>query len=94
MDPQEKESIERQITTARNGVGQSIDELDRQLRKTFDIEAIAAAHAPELVTGGALVGFLVGFGAPKVLTRLVGVAVPVAVAWKLRQARRGKAAPR
>jgi hypothetical protein len=91
MDPREKESIERQIHAARNGVGQSIDELDRQLRKTLDIEAIAAEHSPELVVGGAVVGFLVGFGAPKMLMRLVGVVVPGVIAWKVRQGRARRA---
>ena len=86
MDVQEKQSIERQIVAARDGVGQSIDELDRQLRRSLDVTAIAAEHAPQLVAGGAVVGFLVGFGFPKVLKRILQIGVPVAVvAWKVKQ---------
>jgi len=92
MDTQEKEKIERAIARARDGVGQSIDELDRHIRRTLDFQGIASEHAPELVAGGAVVGFLVGFGFPKALKRLIQVGVPVAIAWKVRQvtqARRG-----
>ena len=86
MDAEEKQSIERQIVAARDGVGQSIDELDRQLRRSLDVTAIAAAHAPQLVAGGAVVGFLVGFGFPKVFKRILQIGVPVAVvAWKVKQ---------
>ncbi len=79
MDAKEKEAIERAINQARDGVGQSIDELDRQLRKKLDVEAIASRHAPQLVTGGAVVGFLVGFGFPKLLKRALQVGVPLAL---------------
>ena len=90
MDTQEKDHIERAIARARDGVGESIDELDRQLRKTLDLHSIASEHAPELVAGGAVVGFLVGFGFPKVLKRFIQVAVPVAIAWKVRQVQQGR----
>lgn len=86
MDAQEKQSIERQIVAARDGVGQSIDELDRQLRRSLDVTALASEHAPQLVAGGAVVGFLVGFGFPKVFKRILQIGVPVAVvAWKVKQ---------
>jgi len=57
MDPQEKQNVERAIVAARDGIGQSIDELDRELRRTLDVKSLAAKHAPQLVAGGAVVGF-------------------------------------
>ncbi len=90
MDPQEKQNVERAIVAARDGIGQSIDELDRQLRRTLDVKSLAAKHAPQLVAGGAVVGFLVGFGLPRALKRIVQVGVPVAlVAWKAKQIYKG-----
>jgi hypothetical protein len=87
MDTREKEAIERTIAAARNGVGQSIDELDRSLRKRLDVQTLASEHAPQLVAAGAVVGFLAGFGMPKVFKRVLQLGVPVAVvAWKVRQA--------
>jgi hypothetical protein len=86
MDAQDKQNVERAIVAARDGIGQSIDELDRQLRQTLDVKSLAAEHAPQLVAGGAVVGFLVGFGMPKVFKRILQVGVPVAlVAWKAKQ---------
>jgi len=84
----EKQQIERAIERAREGVGQSIDDLDRELRKTLDVKPAIAEHAPQLMAGGAMLGFLVGFGFPKVLKRVVQVGVPVAlIAWKVKQSR-------
>jgi hypothetical protein len=88
MDVEEKQNVERAIVAARDGIGQSIDELDRQLRRTLDVKSLAAEHAPQLVAGGAVVGFLVGFGMPRGLKRIVQIGVPVAlVAWKVKQMR-------
>jgi hypothetical protein len=93
MDVKEKESIERAIVKARNGVGESIDELDRQIRKTLDVQTIASEHAPQLVAGGAVVGFLVGFGFPKLLKRVLQVGVPLALmAYGVKQAKARSAA--
>ena len=75
----EKEAIEQEIGRARDGVGDHIDELDRRLRKTFDIGAAAAEHAPQLMAGGAVVGFLVGFGFPKAVKVLLRFGIPIAV---------------
>jgi hypothetical protein len=75
----EKEAIEQEIGRARDGVGDHIDELDRRLRKTFDIEAAASEHAPQLMAGGAVVGFLVGFGFPKAVKVLLRLGIPIAV---------------
>jgi hypothetical protein len=74
----EKQAIEQEIGRARDGVGERIDELDRRLRKTFDIEAFAAEHAPQLMAGGATLGFLVGFGFPKAVKILLRLGVPIA----------------
>ena len=75
----EKRTIEHEIGRARDGVGEHIDELDRRLRQTLDIQSVASEHAPQLMAGGAVVGFLVGFGFPKAMKMLLKVGVPIAV---------------
>ena len=75
----EKQAIEQEIGRARDGVGDHIDELDRRLRKTFDIQAAASEHAPQLMAGGAVVGFLVGFGFPKAVKLLLRLGIPISV---------------
>ena len=88
MNAEEKRSIEQEIERARDGVGTHIDELDRQLRRQLDVKAMAADHAPQMIAGGAVIGFLVGFGFPKLLRRAVQIAIPVAlVAYKVKQSR-------
>jgi hypothetical protein len=80
MSDEERETIEREIVSARDGVGSGIDALDRKLRRAFDIESFASAHAEQLAVGGAVVGFLVGFGVPKLLRRVLQLGVPIALA--------------
>ena len=75
----EKQQLDQTIEGARDRVGDRIDELDRRIRKRLDITSIAAEHAPQLVAGGAVVGFLVGFGFPKVVKRVLQIAIPVAI---------------
>ena len=75
----EKQAVEQEIGRARDGVGDHIDELDRRLRKTLDIEGAATAHAPQLMAGGAVVGFLFGFGFPKAVKLLLRLGIPIAV---------------
>ena len=88
MDAREREQVEREIRDAREGVGEKIDELDRQLRHRLDFASMAKEHAPQLVVGGIAVGFLVGFGFPKVFKRVLQFGVPVAlIAYKVKQAR-------
>jgi hypothetical protein len=85
---EQKVHIERAIERARDGVSERIDELDSKLRTQLDITTIARQHAPELIAGGAVVGFLVGFGLPKLLKRAVQIGIPLAlVAYKIKQAR-------
>ncbi len=82
----EQKDIEREIVRARDGVSDRIDELDRRLRSTLDVKSFAREHANEIITGGAVVGFLVGFGLPKTLRRIVQIGVPLAfIGWKVKQ---------
>ena len=86
MRPEEQKDIEREIERARDGVSERIDELDRRLRSTLDVKAFATQHANEIIAGGAVVGFLVGFGLPTMLRRIVQIGVPLAlVGWKVKQ---------
>ena len=86
MSPDQQKDIEREIERARDGVSDRIDELDRRLRSTLDVKAFATEHANEIIAGGAVVGFLVGFGLPKTLRRIVQIGVPLAfVGWKVKQ---------
>ena len=76
---QEKQSIERTIVRARDGVGDRIDELDRHLRTNLDPKTLASEYAPQLMAGGAVLGVLVGFGMPKIFRRVVTWGVPLAI---------------
>ncbi|HKB78478.1 MAG TPA: hypothetical protein VKH35_02055 [Thermoanaerobaculia bacterium] len=88
MAEQERETIEKEIERTRDDVGERIDELDRKLRTTLDFKTFASEHAGEFVAGGAVVGFLAGFGFPKLLRRVIQFGVPVAlIAWKVRKSR-------
>jgi len=87
MAEQERETIEKEIERTRDDVGERIDELDRKLRTTLDFKTFASEHAGEFVAGGAVVGFLAGFGFPKLLRRAVAIGVPLAlIAMKVRSA--------
>ena len=84
----QKVHIERAIERARDGVSDRIDELDSRLRQQLDFKTIASEHAPQLVIGGAAVGFLLGFGFPNPLARLVKIGVPLAlIAYKVKKTR-------
>jgi hypothetical protein len=90
MNPTEKKQIEAEIERARDGVGDRIDELDAQLRRKLDFDAMAREHAPQIVAGGAVVGFLVGFGFPTILKRAIQIGVPLAlIAYKVKTSRDG-----
>ena len=73
----EMQQLDQTIIGARDRVGDRIDELDRRIRKQLDVKSIASEHATELVAGGAVVGFLVGFGFPKVVKRILQIGIPV-----------------
>lgn len=79
MGTAEKTNIEHEIARARDGVGDRIDELDRKLRSQLDFKTIASEHVPQIMAGGAALGFLAGFGFPKVLRRIIGLGIPVAL---------------
>ena len=78
MNPTEKKQVEAEIERARDGIGDRIDELDAQLRRKLDVGSIAREHAPQIIAGGAVVGFLVGFGFPKAVKMLLKVGIPIA----------------
>lgn len=84
-----RQHIELAIERARDGVGERIDEIDRRLRGSLDLKGKASEHAPQLLIGGAAVGFLLGFGFPRALLRIVQIVVPLAVVTKLVKARMG-----
>jgi len=91
MKDQEKQDIEREINRARDGIGDRIDELDTKLRRQLDFATMASEHAPQLMAGGAVVGFLVGFGFPKALKRVIQIGVPIALAaYKAKQIHDGR----
>lgn len=91
MGSSEHQNIEKAIERARDGVGERIDELDRRLRASLDFKAVASEHAPQLIAGGAVVGFLVGFGFPKKLRKMMKFGIPLAlVAAKIRSSRSSK----
>jgi hypothetical protein len=75
----EKQQLDQTIESARDRVGDRIDELDRHIRKQLDFKTIASEHAPQLVAGGAIAGLLVGFGFPKLFKRVIQIGLPVAV---------------
>jgi hypothetical protein len=84
----EKKQLDHTIVTARDRVGDRIDELDRRLRTQLDFKSMAAEHAPQIVAGGAVIGLLVGFGFPKLFKRAIQIGIPVAViAYGVKKAR-------
>jgi len=76
---EQKQSIERAIVRARNGVGDRIDELDTHLRTQLDPKTLARTYAPHLIAGGAVLGLVVGFGLPKVFRKLITWGVPITI---------------
>jgi hypothetical protein len=88
MTAEEKQQIEHQIGRARDGLGDRIDELDRRLRTTLDFKSLAREHAPQIMVGGAVLGFLVGFGLPKPLKQVISIGIPLAlIAYKVKRSR-------
>ena len=79
--------IELAIERAREGVGERIDEIDRRLRSDLDFKKMASEHAPQLMAAGAVLGFLIGYGVPKVLLRSAQIGIPILLAIKIAQNR-------
>lgn len=75
-----KEHIELAIERAREGVTRNIDEIDSRLRTSLDVGRIASEHSVQLMGAGAVTGFLLGYGVPRLLTRLIALGVPVLIA--------------
>lgn len=83
---QDKREVEQAIERARDGVSDHIDELDARLRTSLNFQQMAADHAPQIIAGGAVLGFLAGFGFPKPLRRAIQIGIPLAlVAMKVRK---------
>ncbi|HEY5611002.1 MAG TPA: hypothetical protein VIL97_07335 [Thermoanaerobaculia bacterium] len=80
--------IELAIERAREGVSEGIDEIDRRLRTSLDFKEIAADHAPQLLVAGAIFGFLLGFGVPRVMTRALGLGIPILLAVRIAKKKR------
>ena len=76
----ERAAIEAKIRGAREKVGETIDELDLRIRGRLDIGKILEENATELVATGAVAGFLLGYGVPRVLTRALQLGIPVGLA--------------
>ena len=79
MEPSEKEAIQREIDRARDGIGSDVDALDAHIRRQLDFKTIAAENAAPIIGAGAAIGFLVGFGFPKPLRKLVKFGLPLAM---------------
>jgi hypothetical protein len=75
--------IERAIGRAREGVSEHLDEIDRRLRTKIDVRRHAGNLAPQLMAGGVVVGFVIGFGFPSLMKRLIQIGVPVLLAMKI-----------
>lgn len=86
-----KEHIELAIERAREGMTKNIDEIDRRLRSSLDVKKMAGEHSIQLIAAGAVTGFLFGMGAPKLLTRLIALGVPVAIAVEVARRRAAEA---
>jgi hypothetical protein len=82
-----REHIERAIERARDGMSETIDELDRNIRSRYDVTSMVQKNAPALIGGGLALGFLVGFGVPKLVKRAVQVGVPLYVVARVASAR-------
>ena len=81
----QKVHIEHAIERARSGVSVRIDEIDRRLRGKMDVKRHARNYAPQLVIGGAALGFIIGFGMPNLVKRLLQFGVPILLAVKIAQ---------
>jgi hypothetical protein len=51
----------------------------------MDFKRHASNYAPQMIVGGAVLGFIIGFGFPSLMKRLIQIGVPVALAMKIAQ---------
>jgi ElaB/YqjD/DUF883 family membrane-anchored ribosome-binding protein len=75
-----RETIEIAIERAREGIGERIDAIDSRIRSRLDVRQMIGDHAPEFLAIGFGVGFLIGFGVPKLLGRSIQLGVPLLLA--------------
>jgi len=75
-----RQHIERTIEAARDEISGRLDDLDRKLRKEFDLNKIASEHAVQLMGAGAAIGFVFGVGVPRAILRLIQIGVPISLA--------------
>lgn len=88
-----KQHIELAIERARDGVSEHIDEIDRRLRSSLDFGQMAGDHAPQFLAAGAVVGLLIGLGAPKIVTRGLQLGVPLFIAVQVMKKRQAALEP-
>lgn len=88
-----RDHIEIAIEQARDRVSDRIDQLDERLRDQLDFRKVASEHAPQIIATGAVLGFLIGWGVPKVILRSIQIGVPLALAIRVVQKRRAAAEP-
>jgi hypothetical protein len=72
--------IERAIGRARQGVGERIDEIDKNLRSRLDWKRQAGDHAVEVVVAGTALGFFLAVGGAKTVVRAVQLTFPIVMA--------------
>ncbi|HVT43087.1 MAG TPA: hypothetical protein VMT00_01735 [Thermoanaerobaculia bacterium] len=87
---QVKNHIELAIDSARHGVSDGIDEIDRRLRSTMDVKQQARDHAGALMIAGGALGLLLGLGGGKVLVRTIQLAAPIVVVRLLKSRLEGR----
>lgn len=75
-----REHIEIAIERAREGIGERIDAIDSRIRSRLDFGKMVGDHAPEFLAIGFGVGFFIGFGVPKLLSRSIQLGVPLLLA--------------
>lgn len=76
----QKAHIELAIERARERVGDTIDELDKRVKKGLDLKTLAKDHAFELAAAGGVLGLVVGLGVPRALLRVAQIGIPIAIA--------------
>jgi hypothetical protein len=92
-DEHVKAHIELAIERAREGVSERIDEIDRRIRHDLDFGRIAGEHVPQVIAIGIGLGFLAGYGVPRVILRTIQIGIPIAIAVQIVRKRLSQAPP-